>query len=350
MNTRPSLHSTHEPAGSDLSAAVGDVARTIDVHHSVSTDDSQRAGAMTDRVLCGWRVRSSLPLPETLPWYGPDRPVDIEVCRGPVPMPRHHSGNTTAPPYIQAAHDGCLILNAMPIARYLVCSDRVLVDTLLEEEALEWRVLLLGPVLGLLCYLRGLLPLHASAVRIGNKVVALAGRSGIGKSTLAAALSQRGHFIIAEDVCPIDVADQLPVVLPTFRALKLHAATLTMLGFGTQGLPRLQFGAKKYHLLLNRPFDPTPLTLDIVYLVEDALPGLDDNFLPVTGAKAFERLSAKIYRPEFGQLLLTKPALFGKVARLAERVAVRRLIRTRDATRLTVLIESIEADAVKELS
>jgi hypothetical protein len=298
---------------------------------------------MTDRILCGWRVRSSLSLPETAPWRGPDLPVDIEVRRG--TLPAKLSLTTTDLPYVQAAPDGSLVLLALPTARFLVASDRVLVDTPLPEEAPEWRVLLLGPVLGLLCYLRGLLPLHASAVRIGNRVVALAGPSGIGKSTLAAALAQRGHFLISEDVLPIDDRAGPPLALPTIQALKLQGPSLTMLGIEAQGLPRLQFGAKKYHLLLSRSFDPTPCPLHVVYVVEDALQGANETILSVSGGDAFERLSSEVYRPEFGRMLLTKPALFAKAARLTERISVRRLVRRVDLTRLQALVAKIEVDA-----
>src|SRR5579862_2093768 len=49
-------------------------------------------------------------------------------------------------------------------------------------------VYLLGPVLGLLLRLRGVVCLHASAVSLGGRAVAFAGPAGAGKSTTAAAL------------------------------------------------------------------------------------------------------------------------------------------------------------------
>jgi hypothetical protein len=39
---------------------------------------------MIDRVICGWRVRSEFPLPDTAPWTGPDSPIDIEIVAGAV--------------------------------------------------------------------------------------------------------------------------------------------------------------------------------------------------------------------------------------------------------------------------
>ena len=83
-------------------------------------------------------------------------------------------------PYLEAAPDGRLLIDAGPIVRFLVTL-RVVVETALADDALEWRASLLGPVLAILCYLRGTLPLHASALRIGERAAAIAGRSGAGK-------------------------------------------------------------------------------------------------------------------------------------------------------------------------
>ena len=57
------------------------------------------------------------------------------------------------------------------------------------EEAATY---LLGPVLGLLLRFRGVTCLHASAVAIGDSVIAFVGAEGAGKSTTAAAFARPG--------------------------------------------------------------------------------------------------------------------------------------------------------------
>jgi hypothetical protein len=61
---------------------------------------------------------------------------------------------------------------------------------------------LLGFVLGFVLRLRGVVNLHAAAV-CGHRAVAIAGYPGVGKSTLAAALGQRGHPVLTDDVAAI---------------------------------------------------------------------------------------------------------------------------------------------------
>ena len=298
---------------------------------------------MIDRIICGWRVHTALPLPETAPWTGPDRPIDIEICLGSVAA---RLGERTAEvPYIETAPDGRLLVDATPIGRFVVTPDRIVVDTPFAAEAPEWRACLLGPVLAVVCYLRGALPLHACALRVAGRVVAVAGRSGAGKSTIAAALSGRGHALITDDICACSGFPGRPLVLPTYPAIKLSAASLQSLGIGSHNLVPIGPEFEKVQVLRPEGFDPTPVPLEIVYLIEDAPDGVDDAIVPANGADGFQRLSAEIYRPPIGRLLLAKPAFFTMVTQLATQVTIRRLVRKPDFTRLNGLVRAIEADA-----
>jgi hypothetical protein len=294
---------------------------------------------MTDHIICGWRVRTALPLPEVAPWLGPDRPVDIEIRQGSVPAISDKGK------YFEATQDGRVLLDLSPVVRFLVAPNCVVVDTSHSPETPDWRARLLGPALGLLCYLRGILPLHACSLRIGKRTVAIAGRSGAGKSTLAAALMRRKHALVADDICAVTSCRGRPMVLPSFPALKLPPDGLKTLGFDPSDPVQVWLDANKFLLPAINGFDPAPLFLDAVYLLEDASEGTDDLIIPVHGVDAFERLSAMYYRSEMGRLLYVPSALFSMAAQLAGQVAVRRLARRTEFARLAELARLIESDA-----
>src|SRR5262245_34823321 len=65
-------------------------------------------------------------------------------------------------------------------------------------------VLIAGALLAMHLMLRHSLVLHASAVRVGPAAVAFVGKSGMGKSTLATALSASGHALISDDLLRVD--------------------------------------------------------------------------------------------------------------------------------------------------
>jgi len=64
--------------------------------------------------------------------------------------------------------------------------------------------------------------LHASAVRLRG-VVAFCGASGIGKSTLAFALSRRGHPLWADDAVAVGFPDSAAVAFPMSFEIRLRA-------------------------------------------------------------------------------------------------------------------------------
>jgi hypothetical protein len=80
---------------------------------------------------------------------------------------------------------------------------------------------LYGPVLGFLLRAWGRLALHASCVRIGDGTVLIAGASGAGKSTTAAALVERGHLAISDDLTALTLDENAPCAWAAFDHLRL---------------------------------------------------------------------------------------------------------------------------------
>jgi len=158
---------------------------------------------MPDYTLFGWRVQSTLPLPELLPWRGGSRAPDLVVEVGAVPPVDLDTPSFN--PALQICPTGVRV--AIPaVATYWVeAGRRVIVQPTMPEDATDIRVFLLGTVLALLCFQRGLLPLHASAVDIGGQALLLSGVSGAGKSTLAAAFSGRGYRLLSDDLCALEM-------------------------------------------------------------------------------------------------------------------------------------------------
>lgn len=81
----------------------------------------------------------------------------------------------------------------------------------------------LGAPLALLLAARGRFLLHASAIEVAGRAVALVGESGAGKSTLARAAAGRGLIRLADDQLPVRLGPE-PVALPHFPQLKLSPA------------------------------------------------------------------------------------------------------------------------------
>jgi hypothetical protein len=91
-----------------------------------------------------------------------------------------------------------------------------------------------GSVLAHVLTAEGLLVLHASAVEVEGRAIAILGPSGTGKSTIAALLCTAGARLVADDVLRVDATDSGPVCFPGTRGLRLRPAA-SSLGGGIEG-------------------------------------------------------------------------------------------------------------------
>ena len=107
--------------------------------------------------------------------------------------------------------------------RYALCEGH-------EPEDAEQA--LVGPVLANALRLQGVAMLHASAVVVGGRAVAISAPSGFGKSTLATALTRAGATLLGDDVLPLERAVDIYLALPYLPRLKLWADSLERLGRG----------------------------------------------------------------------------------------------------------------------
>jgi hypothetical protein len=199
----------------------------------------------------------------------------------------------------------------------------------------------LGPALGLLLHQRGLLVLHASAVVLGDGVVAFLGRSGHGKSTTAASLHARGCGVIADDVVAVDLtAPQEPVVRPGYPQLKLWPDAVTALGEFPDTLPRVVAREeKRARAVVSAAAASWPLRRLYVLADDEAL-----ALEPLTGhAAVFELLQHSYIAPALPRLGSAND--LAQCVRLAAAVPVQRLRRPRSLASLGHLAALVERDA-----
>ena len=129
---------------------------------------------------------------------------DVRIRRGAVP--RALAEAETEGPTWQCAGDRLLITFPWGLRFLVEGGERIGYAADGDVDLPSLRLSLLSNAWIALALQRGLLPLHASAVASGAAVHACTASSGEGKSTLAAALSARGHAFFADDVLLLDPA------------------------------------------------------------------------------------------------------------------------------------------------
>lgn len=206
---------------------------------------------------------------------------------------------------------------------------------------------LLGPVLGFALRLRGVLALHASAVLIDGRAVALVGPSGAGKSTTAAAFAAAGVPVLADDVLAVRMVGDDAMAFPSYRVLRLWEESEHML-FGTVGaLPRLTPTWDKRALPLGEdfPFHRSPAPLgDVFLLAPRALDETAPLVTPVPRGEALMELVLNTYANYLQDDRMRADELRALEGMLRGR-RVRRLVPHADPARLTALVDAVCAAA-----
>jgi len=129
------------------------------------------------------------------------------------------------------------------------------------------RVLLLGPALAVLLHQRGLLILHGSAILLQGAVVAFLGQKGIGKSTTAAKLHERGHPVVADDVIAVQMITGAPFAFPAYPQLNLWPDAASALGHNLSAVPKLHSRVEKRATHATKGFSANPLPLRLLYVL-----------------------------------------------------------------------------------
>lgn len=292
-----------------------------------------------DHRLFGWRLRSDLPLPDLLPWTGDGREPDVRVELGPVPALKD------ARPFGPAIRiaDGRVRLEMPGVATYLVeGGSRVTVDPALPAGAPDIRVFLFTTVLAILCYRRGLVPLHAGAVAVDGRALLLAGATGVGKSTLTATLAARGHRLLSDDLCALDCADPArPLIHPAFPRLKLWEDATTRLAIDTAGLEQARTQLRKFLLPVPQAaFQAEPLPPAHLVLLRRTTLARTAGARRLGGLEALLRRDM-VHRWRLGEALGFGPMTFTALGHLARAVPVTEVTRTDDPEGLPALADAV---------
>jgi len=207
---------------------------------------------------------------------------------------------------------------------------------------------LLGPVMGFLLRLRGTPCLHASAVAVDGAAVVLAGHSGAGKSSVAAAFARLGYPVLTDDVAALEAGREGIRVQPAYPRVRMWPESVAAMFGSEDALPRLTPTWSKRYLGLGgvaAPFQRDALALDAIYIFDDrraGLPAPEIEVLPARTALLW------LVGHSYVTYLLDKEMRareFELLGRIAAEVPVARVVPPDDIGRIDALCAAIVRDA-----
>ena len=198
-------------------------------------------------------------------------------------------------------------------------------------------------VLSIVLNLRGILCLHGAAVAYRHAALAILGDAGAGKSTLAAALLERGCRLLADDKVALHNESDGWCVAPGVPALKLWPDTLCEMQRDPQELDAVLYRNPK-RVLPVASVAVAPRPLRALYIIDASAPADAQLALePVRPAAGlFQLLNQRL-----GASIRTRDQLAGDMARLrtlAQETPIRLIRRPRTYQSIPSTVDAILAD------
>lgn len=237
----------------------------------------------------GLVLRSQIVLPEL--HEAPAGPADVSIVRGEVPQRGDRTGLTL---FGDAA-----LLTIPEVGRYWIDSGRqIVVEPESGASDRNVRLFLLGSALGGILHQRRLLPLHANAVEVEGQAIAFMGHPGAGKSTMAAWFFDRGHRVLADDVCVVTFGpDGRPLAHPGIPRLRLWREAIEASGRIAENYELSFDDMDKFNVPTLDAGSAEPLPLHHVYLLGKS--GSDEpspSIRALKGIASVDALVANTYR------------------------------------------------------
>jgi len=168
-----------------------------------------------------------------------------------------------------------------------------------------------GAVLSFRFMLAGDLVLHCSAVTVEGKGLAFVGRSGMGKSTMAALMCAAGGSLVTDDVGRVRWENGGPVLAVGGRESRLRASARNLAALAPRSSVRRTRDERLAVSFERAPLDLAPLDAIVVPMPVRGRPGLELRALPMQEAvlalSAFPRLAglsdARMIAHQFGQIV-----------------------------------------------
>ena len=210
---------------------------------------------------------------------------------------------------------------------------------------------MIGQALSFALIRHGLDPLHATVVTAGGNGVAFLGRSGYGKSTLAAAFIGAGHRLLTDDLLVLTDGEAGLAAHPGPPRLKLYPEAARQLLPDATGVLMMPGTPKRLFPLTTQHVAPGPVPLRAMYVIVPPGPRT-----AVARGVRIRRLGARdaclaLIRNTFNSSVLDADRLARQLAlsaRVAAAVPVKSLSYPRSFRAMPAVPEAILADLAAE--
>ncbi|MEO9130730.1 MAG: hypothetical protein ABI240_05935 [Sphingomonas sp.] len=208
-------------------------------------------------------------------------------------------------PSIRLSADGSHILTWDETITFLLGPDGKTLRVMCRDGFSRYvPTVTVGVALGLVLHLRACVALHASVLQIGDRTIAVLGRSGSGKSSFAAAMVLEGARLYSDDIAAIiRHEDGRHYVQRGCMGLRLCPDAVSAL-LGANDLPEVPYANKLLWDLSGQPALQEQALLGGIYILQSGDYGDVPTIAPpLTPAQSLPAIIDNYYPPQLRRLL-----------------------------------------------
>jgi len=269
----------------------------------------------------------------------PSAESDVVIRMGDVP---ERLGPTATVGFRWEVTPGAALMDVANIARILITSREIVLSPKPTATLQELSFGVLAAAMPPLLFLRRTLVLHAAAVRVADRAIAIAGTSGVGKSTALFACLSRGARLVTDDVAAVRFSDAEAAIAvhPGAPIVKLWPDALGHYGVSDDHSEPIRPAATKRQVTAPVAQDAIPLAALVI--LEAHLGAMQCR--QVNGRAAFNAVRSQMHGPRM-VLAIDRETAFRQVARVANQVPTFVLQRPDDLTAMERIADLILAVA-----
>lgn len=186
---------------------------------------------------------------------------------------------------------------------------------------------LLGTVFGILIHQRGDIPIHGSAISLGNDyAIIITGQSGAGKSSLTNGFIKNGYKYISDDVSRIIENENELFVIPSYPSRRLCEDTLIREDIDYRNMNRIVDNDFKYMLNDKEGFYSRAQKIVAIYNIE-TVDCTKVKLERMNTKSAFETITKNIYRDFMIYVQRNERLLFDLSVRLYKQTKIYNIYR-----------------------
>lgn len=204
--------------------------------------------------------------------------------------------------------------------------DEVWIVTDKKEPMQNVESILVGPALGAILRLKGIVCLHSSVINIDGKAAAFIGRKRAGKSTMAATFVKNGYNAVADDVATVIIKDNRYHVVPGYPKVRLRPQSLSAILSGkAEDYQQVYTNRDSRYTDVTNNFEANSLPLGAIYVLNPIV-GIGD--IPQIEPIIANQKMIQIMEHSFASYILNqelRKAEFSFIADLVKQIPVRKI-------------------------